>query len=348
MSQLILYLAKLLPFGRDADYRLIRAAMVFTFLIFGYQKWFSFEAQQITPFISHSPLVFWLIPAFGVRGAGFFLGTTEWLFGGLIFLGFWNSGLGVLGALGSIVTFLGTVTIIPFLPNAWATEAGGFPAMNLPVAFLMKDVLFLAASFYLFKQDLTRAGLEVAPDRAPSDAQSRVIWRGLRHDRPADANVNRIATSVVVGAIMLACAFAAHSDNMVSFATGGYASGLRTKTMMHKMDTNHDNMVSRKEWIAFQGKVFAMLDKNKTGEVDESEYMSAYPDVAAFATGGYASGLLTPDMFKKIDTDGDGKISRQEFLSYQLKIFDMMDTSRTHRGMLGPAQFFATGGSPAP
>ena len=161
MNQFILYLSKVVPLKRDLDYQLIRAAMVFTFLIFGYQKWFSFEAHQIAPFISHSPLVFWLIPAFGVRGASFFLGTTEWLFGTLIFLGFRNRGLGVLGALGSIVTFLGTVTIIPFLPNAWATEAGGFPAMYLPVAFLMKDFLFLAASFYLLKQDLTRAALEI-------------------------------------------------------------------------------------------------------------------------------------------------------------------------------------------
>jgi uncharacterized membrane protein YkgB len=162
MTQFILCLSKVIPLKRDLDYQLIRAAMVFTFLIFGYQKWFSFEAHQITPFISHSPLVFWLIPAFGVRGASFFLGTTEWLFGTLIFLGFWNRGLGVLGALGSIVTFLGTVTIIPFLPNAWAAEAGGFPAMDLPVAFLMKDILFLAASFYLFKQDLMRAVIETA------------------------------------------------------------------------------------------------------------------------------------------------------------------------------------------
>jgi uncharacterized membrane protein YkgB len=141
----------------ELDYHLIRAAMVFTFLIFGYQKWFSFEAEQIVPFITHSPLVFWLVPAFGVRGASFFLGTTEWLFGTLIFLGFWYPTLGILGALGSLVTFLGTVTIIPLFPNAWAAEAGGFPAMYLPVAFLMKDVLFLAASFYLLKQDLTRA-----------------------------------------------------------------------------------------------------------------------------------------------------------------------------------------------
>lgn len=69
--------------------------MVFTFYIFCYQKWYSFEAHQITPFIAHSPLVFWLIPAFGVRGAGFFLGTTEMIFGTLILIGFWNHKLGV-------------------------------------------------------------------------------------------------------------------------------------------------------------------------------------------------------------------------------------------------------------
>jgi hypothetical protein len=67
-----------------------------------------------------------------------------------------------LGALGSIVTFIGTTSIIPFLPDAWAREAGGFPIMTLPLGFLMKDVLFLAASFYLLKQDLTRAALEIA------------------------------------------------------------------------------------------------------------------------------------------------------------------------------------------
>ncbi|MGB6485985.1 MAG: EF-hand domain-containing protein [Steroidobacteraceae bacterium] len=161
-------------------------------------------------------------------------------------------------------------------------------------------------------------------------------------------NVNKIATYLAFGAIMLMCASAAHSDDMVAFATGGYASGLRTKAMMHKMDANHDNMVSRKEWIVFQNKVFAMLDKKKTGKVDESEYMAASPEVASFATGGYASGLLTPEMFKKIDTNSDGTISRHEFLSYQLKIFDMMDTSSTHKGMLAPGEFFATGGAPAP
>lgn len=103
--------------------------------------------------------------------------------------------------------------------------------------------------------------------------------------------MNRIATYVVFGLMLLVRSLAVHSQDMVSFATGGYASGLRTQAVMHKMDTNHDNMVSRSEWIAFQKEVFAMLDRNKAGEIDESEYMSGYPAVASFATGGYASGL---------------------------------------------------------
>jgi uncharacterized membrane protein YkgB len=160
VDKAIVRLSKTSLFKGDLGHQLIRAAMVFTFAIFGYQKWYSFEAHQISPLIAHSPLVFWLIPAFGINGAGYFLGTTEWLFGSLLLLGFWHRKLGILGAIGSTITFLGTVSIIPFLPNAWAVEAGGFPVMYLPVAFLMKDVLFLAASLYLLQSDVKRAAAE--------------------------------------------------------------------------------------------------------------------------------------------------------------------------------------------
>jgi uncharacterized membrane protein YkgB len=161
VNQLILYVSRTIPFRSGLDRDLIRAAMVFTFFAFSIQKWNQYTIETLVPLISHSPVVFWLLPAFGVRGAGYFLGTTELIFGALIFLGYWSPKLGILGALGSIVTFIGTVSIIPFLPDAWAREAGGFPIMTLPLGFLMKDVLFLAASFYLLKQDLTRAAHEI-------------------------------------------------------------------------------------------------------------------------------------------------------------------------------------------
>jgi uncharacterized membrane protein YkgB len=143
-------------FKKDLDYRLIRASMVLIFLMFGYQKWFNYEAQVLIPYISSGPLIFWLHPVFGIRGASWFLGVSEWLFGALLFAGFWNRKLGILGALGSVATFVGTVTIIPFIPGGWEPSAGGFPAMVGPVAFLMKDFVLLAASVYLLKQDVAR------------------------------------------------------------------------------------------------------------------------------------------------------------------------------------------------
>jgi len=61
------------------------------------------------------------------------------------------------GAAGSAATFIMTVTIIPFMPDGWDPVAG-FPAMTGNVPFLMKDVVLLAASIYLLKQDVERLG----------------------------------------------------------------------------------------------------------------------------------------------------------------------------------------------
>ncbi len=159
MNLLIKILTKLGLLRKDLDYHLVRASMVIIYFFFGYQKWFSCEAQALIPFISNGPLISWMYPVFGLQGASWFLGVSEWLCGTLIFLGFWNKPLGILGALGSCVTFLMTITIIPFMPDGWAASAGGFPAMQGNVAFLMKDLVLFAVSFYLLKQDVLRASL---------------------------------------------------------------------------------------------------------------------------------------------------------------------------------------------
>src|SRR6201986_1175998 len=124
VNQLILYISGAIPFRTGLDRHLIRAAMVFTFFAFAIQKWNQYTIEMLVPMISHSPVVFWLLPVFGVRGAGYFLATTETIFGFLIFLGYWSPRLGVLGALGSIVTFIGTTSIIP-LPARCLGQGSG-------------------------------------------------------------------------------------------------------------------------------------------------------------------------------------------------------------------------------
>ena len=68
-------------------------------------------------------------------------------------------------------------------------------------------------------------------------------------------------------------------------------------------------------------------------------------DMVSFATAGYASGLRTPEVMHKIDTDGDGMVSHDEYIAYQSKVFDMMDTCTSHKGMLGKEEMLATGGA---
>ena len=156
MNLLMNALLKLGLLREDLDYHLMRASLVVLFLFFGYQKWFHYEAQVLIPYISNGPLLFWMYPVFGIRGASWVLGVSEWSFALLLFLGFWHKQLGILGALGSCAAFIGTITIIPFMPDGWAASAGGFPAMTGNVPFLMKDVVLFAASLYLLKQDVAR------------------------------------------------------------------------------------------------------------------------------------------------------------------------------------------------
>ena len=159
LTELLAYaLAKLGLLRDDAEYHLLRAAMVIVFFFFGYQKWFAYQVDRLSPFNSNGPLIFWLYPLLGMRVVTLFFGVSEWTFGTLLFLGFWNKRLGVLGALGSTATFVATVTIIPFMPEGWDAAAGGFPAMTGNLPFLMKDVVLLAVSVYLLKQDVQRVG----------------------------------------------------------------------------------------------------------------------------------------------------------------------------------------------
>jgi uncharacterized membrane protein YkgB len=167
MNLIIKILTKLGIRKHDLDYHFIRASMVIIFLFFGYQKWFDYEAQALIPYISHGPLIFWMYPVFGIKGATWFLGVAEWVFGALLFAGFWNKRLGILGALGSCFSFLSTITIIPFIPDGWASSAGGFPAMTETVAFLLKDLVLLAVSVYLLRQDVIRVSALTEPVSVP-------------------------------------------------------------------------------------------------------------------------------------------------------------------------------------
>jgi Ca2+-binding EF-hand superfamily protein len=134
----------------------------------------------------------------------------------------------------------------------------------------------------------------------------------------------------------------ARADDVASLATGGYARGLQTAAMMHMIDVNKDGMVSADEWTTFQERSFDALDKDKSGFLEHAEFAGAPKDGGAFATAAYVRGLMSDEMFRKIDANGDGKISKEEFVSYQRRVFEMLDKSG--KGMVGPTDFIRKAG----
>jgi uncharacterized membrane protein YkgB len=176
MNALVKLLARSRLLKGDLDLHLMRGSMILIFLLFGYQKWFQYEADTLVPFIGNGPLTFWMYPVFGHQGASWFLGASEWLTAALLIWAFWSPKPGIVAALLSIATFITTITIIPFMPDGWAASAGGFPAMTGNVPFLMKDVVLLAVSFYLLKQDVARASARGAERRQSREVGEARAW----------------------------------------------------------------------------------------------------------------------------------------------------------------------------
>ena len=100
VNQLILYVSRTIPFRSGLDGYLIRGALVFTFFAFSIQKWSQYTAEMLVPLISHSPVVFWLLPASGAQATP--SGRPKRSSALSFSLAIRAQGLAILGALGSI------------------------------------------------------------------------------------------------------------------------------------------------------------------------------------------------------------------------------------------------------
>lgn len=134
----------------------------------------------------------------------------------------------------------------------------------------------------------------------------------------------------VMAATLMACGITlttAYADDKSSLAGSEYATWLRTPEMMHMIDVNKEGKISKEEWVAYQTRVFKALDKNGDGFLTAAEFYGQ-PKPIDFATGGYARALETKQMFGRIDANGDGKVSLDEYINFQNEVFGMMDTGK--------------------
>jgi len=143
--------------------------------------------------------------------------------------------------------------------------------------------------------------------------------------------------------LALTCSLGSVADETVSFGTGGKIRSLRSNEMLSRIDTNGDGTISKAEWITFQQTAFTALDIQKSNTLSTRIFVSRRCErMLSFWIGGLDLGLCSRKTSRAIDTNGDGQITREEFITYQQKLFDAMDTSLTHPGTLAREEMFGT------
>jgi uncharacterized membrane protein YkgB len=85
------------------------------------------------------------------------IGVIEVIAGLLIAAGFVLPRLGAIGGAMACATFLITLSFFLSTPGVAQADAGGFPVISvLPGQFLLKDIVLLAVSFWIFVEGLRR------------------------------------------------------------------------------------------------------------------------------------------------------------------------------------------------
>lgn len=118
----------------------LRYGLVALLVLWGAFKFADFEAQAIRPLLENHPLMSWMYPAFGVRGASAVIGVVELAAALLIALRRFRPRWSALGSLIAAATFVVTLSFLITTPGVLAVD-------NPFGGFLMKDLILLGAAF---------------------------------------------------------------------------------------------------------------------------------------------------------------------------------------------------------
>lgn len=103
--------------------------------------------------------------------------------------------------------------------------------------------------------------------------------------------------------------------------------------MFAKMDANKDGKLDQADRAAHQGEMFAKLDTDKNGSISRSEFDAAHPQGPGGREGmkrehGKRGDKMGKMMLHMADANKDGSVTREEFAAGGAKHFDMMDANK--------------------
>ena len=110
--------------------------------------------------------------------------------------------------------------------------------------------------------------------------------------------------------------------------TGGYARQLQKMEMMKMLDADGNHMVTAAEADSYYGSIFDALNKDGDDTLEAKEWAGATKNSKlGLTTGGYSRELRSMKMMGLMDSDGDHKVTRDEFLNHHRAVFAKLDTS---------------------
>lgn len=96
--------------------------------------------------------------------------------------------------------------------------------------------------------------------------------------------------------------------------------------MFERADANGDGLITRAEFTEARAKMFARLDRNGDG------YLTKDDAQGRFAARRSGDGSRLTQALITFDSDGDGRISRDEFVNGPSRLFDRADSN--HDGVI--------------
>ena len=110
--------------------------------------------------------------------------------------------------------------------------------------------------------------------------------------------------------------------------TGGYARQLQKMEMMKMLDADGNHMVTTAEADSYYNSVFDALNKDSDDSLEANEWAGPSKNSKLdLTTGGYSRELRSMKMMRLMDSDGDHKVTRDEFLNHHRAVFAKLDTS---------------------